>query len=298
MKRAHILHNPNAGAQDQTKKDLITLIESKGYECGYSSTKELDWKKIDKDTDFLVLAGGDGTVRKVALQLLKKDRFKKHIPILLLPMGTANNISKTLNLEGDEEEVISLLENKNIKKYDVGFVEGLKEEIVFLESFGYGIFPELMKRMKDIPEREDATPEENIKKALEELHQLILDYKPETMEIEIDGVKHKDKYLMAEVMNIASIGPNLVLAPDADPGDGDFDVILVPKSQREEFAAYVQDKISGIEKTFTPQIIKGKEITLSTPGGLLHTDDELIKTKKPKEVIIRPEWGMMEFFVQ
>ncbi len=298
MKHAHILHNPTAGSQDQSKHDLISLIESNGIECGYSSTKDIKWKKVDQDTDFLVIAGGDGTVRKVALELLQKERFRKHLPVLLLPMGTANNISKALGIEGHEQEIVQMLDNKKVKKYDVGIVEGWKNEKIFLESFGLGVFPKLMKRMKDLPEREEATPEENLQLALEELHKIVLSYKPQTLEIRIDSEELTGKFLMVEVMNTTSIGPNLKLSPESDPGDGEFELILIPESQREEFASYVSYKISGIEKSFTPQIIKGKKIVFNAPPGLLHTDDELIKTKKERKIRISPEWGMMEFFVQ
>ena len=63
MKNAKILHNPNAGKQEHTKKKLVSLVKSNGFECGYSSTKDINWKKIKPDSDFLILAGGDGTVR-------------------------------------------------------------------------------------------------------------------------------------------------------------------------------------------------------------------------------------------
>lgn len=298
MKRAHILHNPNAGSQDQTKHELISLIESNGLECGYSSTKDLKWKKVDQNTDFLVVAGGDGTVRQVALELLQKERFKKRLPILLLPLGTANNISKTLNIAGHEAEIVRILDNKRVKKYDVGIVDGLKKQLIFLESFGCGVFPNLMKAMKDIPEREEATPEENIKTALQVLHEIVTTCTPLPLEIKIDDTKYDDSYLMAEVMNIESIGPNLQLSPDSDPGDGHFEVVLVPESMRQQLADYVQNKINGIETSFHPIIIKGKKINMQTNGGMLHVDDELIKTKRPKKIRIRPEWGMMEFFVQ
>jgi diacylglycerol kinase (ATP) len=152
--------------------------------------------------------------------------------------------------------------------------------------------------MKELPEREDESPEENLRRALEELHNIIETFKPKALDLKIDGVSYGQKYLMAEVMNTSSIGPNLNLSPNSDPGDGEFEVVLVEESQREEFASYVSYKISGVESSFNPQIIKGKNITISTPGGLLHTDDELIKTKKPKKIKIKPEWGMMEFFVQ
>jgi len=298
MKHAHILHNPTAGSQDQSKHELIELIESNGLECGYSSTKDIKWKKVDPDTDFLVVAGGDGTVRQVAVELLQKERFKKKLPVLLLPTGTANNISKSLDIAGHEAEICAILDNKRVKKYDVGVVEGLKKRMIFLESFGYGVFPQLMKVIKNNEDRKDATPEESLKQALETLHEVIIDFKALPAGISIDGERYDDEYLMVEVMNTASIGPNLMLSPDSDPGDGQFEVVLVPTSQRAELAKYVSYKLGGIETTFTPIVVKGKKINLYTEGGLLHADDELIKTKKPKKIRIRPEWGMMEFFVQ
>lgn len=300
MKTAYILHNPNAGNGDQSKNEIIEVFEEKGIECGYSSTKDIKWKKVDADTDFLVVAGGDGTVRTVALELLQKKRFKKRLPILLLPMGTANNISKTLEIEGYEAEITDILDQKKVKKYDVGVVEGLKKkrDLIFLESFGCGVFPELMSRMKELPERADASREENIKTALQELHKIVLNYQPAAMKITVDGQEYDEPYLLAEVMNITSIGPNLNLSPESDPGDGQFEVVLVPESQRQELASFILYKINGIESEFRPQILKAREIVFETNGGLMHTDDELYKTKKPRKITINPVWGMLEFFVQ
>jgi diacylglycerol kinase family enzyme len=173
-----------------------------------------------------------------------------------------------------------------------------KTDLIFLESFGCGLFPELMQRMKEIPEREDATPEENLKTALQELHKLVLNYKPKKLDIKIDGTHYEERFLLAEVMNIASIGPNLNLSPDSDPGDGEFEVILIPDSQRQELAAFVEGQLNGAAGNFPAKLIKGREIVFNTSGGLMHTDDELYNTKKPKKIRIKPEWGMMEFFVQ
>ena len=69
MKNAKILHNPNAGKQEHSKKKLMSLVKSNGFDCGYSSTKKIKWKKVKPDTDFLVIAGGDGTVRDVVVNL-------------------------------------------------------------------------------------------------------------------------------------------------------------------------------------------------------------------------------------
>lgn len=298
MKKGKILHNPNAGKQEHTRKKLVKLVKSNGFDCGYSSTKTINWHKVKPGTDFIVVAGGDGTVRKVAVELIDKKKKEKRLPILLLPLGTANNIAKSLGIQGHVDDIIQHIHNRKLKKFDVGRISGRKKDMLFLESFGFGIFPHLMKRMKDVPEREEGTPEENLKIALGELHNIVKNYPAQPYTIIIDGEPFTDHYILIEVMNISSIGPNLNLSPDADPGDGEFELIMIPESQRNEFAEHVSNKIDGIETKFVPVIIKGRKISIATPAGYFHTDDELKKLKKAKNLSIRPENGMIEFFVQ
>jgi len=297
MKSAKILHNPNAGKQEHTKKKLMSLVKENGFDCGYSSTKNINWKKVKPDSDFLIIAGGDGTVRDIAVNLINKKKAIQKLPILLLPLGTANNIAKSLGIEGHIDGIIKNISKRNLKKFDVGMIKGRKKEMIFLESFGFGVFPELMKKMKKL-ESDDATPEENIKTALEQLHDIVMKYPAKPFTVVIDGVPTTDHYIMIEIMNISSIGPNLNLSPKSDPGDGEFELVMIPESQREEFASYISYKISGIEKTFVSIVIKGKNISLATPAGYMHTDDELKFLKKPKNLTIAPEPGMMKFFVQ
>ena len=60
----------------------------------YQSCKEKKWKKVlKKPCDIVAVAGGDGTVGKVARELIEK-----RIPIAVLPLGTANNIAKSLGI--------------------------------------------------------------------------------------------------------------------------------------------------------------------------------------------------------
>lgn len=298
MKLAQILHNPNAGKQEHTRKSLVSLVKATGLDCGYSSTKELNWHKLKPRTDFIVVAGGDGTVRKIVVKLIHKKKKSKRLPILLLPLGTANNIARSLGIEGHVDEIVKNIYNGYVKKFDVGRIDGLKKTALFLESFGFGVFPHLMNRMSAIPERESATPEENIKIALGELHKIILNYPAQPYTVLIDETPFTDHYILIEIMNTPSIGPNLIISPDADPGDGQFELIMIPESQRQEFAEYVSKKIQGIETEFLPVIIKGKKISITTPAGYMHVDDELKTLKKEKNLVIEPEEGMVEFFVQ
>jgi diacylglycerol kinase (ATP) len=295
MKVAKLLHNPKAGEGEYTHKKLARLINRAGYDCSYSSTKKEGWEKIKPAaSDMIVIAGGDGTVRKVARVVLDKN-----MPLAVLPLGTANNIAKTLGIQGKPEEVIDTWENGVLKPFDVGRIYGLKKQAgFFLEGIGYGVFPRLMKEMKkkkaDLPE----SPEENLKVALETLHDIILTSKARYCKISLDGTDYSGKFLLAEVMNTQSIGPNLNLTPVGDPSDGEFEVILVSERQRDEFAAYVHNKLHGIEQPPIFNILKAKNLEMYWEGRLLHIDDELVELKKAKDVRIKVQEGLLKFLVK
>jgi diacylglycerol kinase (ATP) len=298
MKVVKLFHNPGAGEESHTKKDLVALIESEGFECRYSSTKKEGWEDIEPETDLVVIAGGDGTVRKVAAELLSRKLVDKRLPIGLLPLGTANNIAKTLGIEGQSAVIIEALDKQNIKKYDVGRVEGLKGVKFMIEGLGYGVFPKLIKDMREIDKQVSDKPEERMQIAMEKLHDIIMGYKPVYFEITIDEQDYSGKYLLVEVMNIRSIGPNLQLAPAADPGDGLFEVVLVGEDKREQLAVYVNNKLNGTEKGFKSKTIKGKKIQIFTKEEIVHVDDELLKPGEPEKIQIELLEGMLDFLVK
>lgn len=301
MKKAKILHNPEAGEGETSKRELIETIRSAGFKCSYSSTKETSWENIEaEEFDFVVLAGGDGTVRKIAEELLERKILDKKLPIGLLPIGTANNIARTLGLSGETIEIVKRWHDSQVKKFDVGRISGLQKPTFFLESFGYGLFPRLMKKMEKRGNEDMNNPKEKIKAALEILHELILSAEVKNCKIQIDEKDYSGEFLLIEVMNIRSIGPNLSLATEADPGDGKFDVVLITENQRQDLADYVQKKINGKEGKeveFSFPILKAKNLNVLWEGKYVHVDDEYYKLDSPVKVKIELREGLLEFLV-
>ncbi len=123
MKKIKLVHNPGAGDEVHGKETLIKQIEAAGFECRYSSTKADGWKVVEDDIDMIAVAGGDGTVRKVVKQLLQQNSKGKSFPIAVLPLGTANNIAKTFEIDTDTNNVIASWPSSQIKKVDVGEVQ-------------------------------------------------------------------------------------------------------------------------------------------------------------------------------
>ena len=297
-KNATVLHNPGAGKGETSKNELIRKIESAGFKCSYSSTKQFRWENIETATsDFLILAGGDGTVRKVAEELLARKVSERKLPLALLPLGTANNIAKTLKITGSPTDIIGGWNSDRIKSFDVGIIEGADQPSFFLESFGYGLFPKLMLEMKKQKKNGIGDSKEKLRVALEILYKLVLSGPVKRCNLQIDEIDYSGKFLLVEVMNIQSIGPNLHLAPESDPGDGVFDVVLVTERQRAALAEYFQKIINGLEVPFDFPILKARNMQIEWHGKHAHVDDEYLKMAGPTRVKIELREGLLDFLV-
>ncbi|PRY50364.1 diacylglycerol kinase family enzyme [Arcticibacter pallidicorallinus] len=298
MKTAKLVHNPDAGDESHSKKKLIKTIESEGFDCIYTSSKDKKFlKEIEKEVDFLVVAGGDGTVRTVVQKMLQRGLLEKKYPIAVLPMGTANNISQSLGLHADQETIIRSWARRNVRQLDVGKIEDFDAANFFVEGMGFGVFPRLIKDMNEVDSSLIDTPKKSLKVAREKLHEIVQTYEAKHCDIEADGRDYSGKYLMVELMNIASIGPNLVLAPMADPGDGFFELILITDKQKKEFISYIEDKQQGKEGILNVTLIKAKNVTFKWEGKLAHIDDNLIFMEKGQELKIEMLKGVLDFLV-
>lgn len=294
-KTVRLIHNPGAGDEAHTKEALIQKIEAAGFECRYSSTKDGDWKATEGNPGIIAVAGGDGTVRKVLKQLLK-DKDAANIPIAVLALGTANNIAKTFYEGKTTDEVIRLLPTARLKKVDIGRVKNIPDVKFFFEGLGFGIFPYLMKEMKKAGETY-ASPQEELKGALKKLHSILGTYKARQCTLTVDGTDHSGKFFMVEVMNIRSIGPNMMLAPAADPGDGEFEIVLIPEAHKEKLAEFISQDLTGGGDTFHFHTLKGKDISIQWDGSRIHADDQMLKLPKQAPINIRMKAGALQFLV-
>ena len=94
--RITLMHNPKAGDAEHGRKELMAALTNAGHQATYQSTKQSDYKKaLRKPTDLVLAAGGDGTVAKVGCRLIDTG-----IPLSVLPLGTANNLARSLGFVG------------------------------------------------------------------------------------------------------------------------------------------------------------------------------------------------------
>lgn len=278
MKQVRLIYNPNAGA-GHDKESLLELIESFGMRCLHSSKKKEDlgaslakWSRLH---DLLIVAGGDGTVRHIVEAILAQKRLENIKPIALLPMGTSNNIAKSLGIEGQPESLVATWELAALKKIDVGRIYDFPWADFFIEGFGFGLFPRFIKAMKKTPRNK--TPEENFRLSYDTLLDIVNTCPAKRYQLQIDGYDYSGNYILLEIMNTKAIGANLFLAPNADMGDGWLEIVLASEEDRDKLKSYFTAKSQQTEVPCGLKVIKGKSIRLGWDGKLAHVDDKLVR---------------------
>lgn len=280
MKNAQVVHNPTAGDAKHSREDILEVVENAAEVVDYISTEDDNWERaLQKKAEVIFLAGGDGTVNKLAARLLKNEKLDPATPVYLLPYGTANNIGLTLDIPKKIKKPRANFEEK-IRKFDIGKVEGIDGPDFFLEGVGFGIFPELVKKAKEEGEKSETASEE-LQRIRKNLLEIAKNFKAQKAKIKLDGMKIKGKFLLVELINIRYIGPNFELAPNADPGDGFLDLVLIPEARREDLVNHLQDVLDGKKnpmplKDFV-QNLRVQKAEMSWEGDGVHVDDNLIR---------------------
>jgi diacylglycerol kinase (ATP) len=268
-----LLHNADAGDDDHSGEELRSLVAQAGHDVSYRSLKQPGWEDALADPgDLVVAAGGDGSVAKVFKQIARKD-----VPVTLLPVGSANNIARTLGLDRDVDALVRGWAGGELLRFDLGIALAPWGDVVFVESVGGGVFGEVLSRAEDVEEAGgvEVEGEEKVDFGLELLREVIEEAPAHEWRVEVDGDEEAWKVLGVEVMNIRELGPNVPFAPDVDTGDGLLDVVLVPESERAALVAYFSERIRELEPTL-PDLPRrrGKRVRLRPPDEVrLHVDD-------------------------
>ena len=269
-----LVHNPTAGG-GQDANELVALLTEAGHKVQHRSTKGR-WKDLLQDPgDLLVAAGGDGTVRKVALAAAEDG-----VAFAILPIGTANNIAKSLGLMGDARELVqswSVGRHQGIP-FDIGEANGKR----FVESVGAGPIPDLIARSDEI-EADATLLGRETDRALHLLREVVADAPIREWQVSVDGADATGDYLGVEIVNIRFVGSNVPIAPEADPTDGLLEVVLIGEAERQPLIDYLDGRLALASGLLPPmRTLRGRTIELEAPAGVrMHLDDRLWPESDP-----------------
>ena len=272
------MHNPKAGDAEHGKKQLMTALAKAGHHATYQSTKNNDYKKaLKKPTDLVLAAGGDGTVGKIGGRLIDSG-----IPLSVLPLGTANNLARSLGFIASPEEIIGRLEGGKKRVFDIGVARGPWGKRCFFESVGGGLLADYLRSEKSNAKKtKNRSKEQEMTRHVSLLRRMLHEYPTGEWKIEIDGEDISDRYILWEAMNIRSIGPALYLASQAATRDGQLDFVCARESDRSLLMDHLDARLAGKKPKFPLPIRRFCKLQVIWEGSSkLHLDDKVWPRKK------------------
>lgn len=274
--KALLIHHEGAGDGATSRKALIKAIELAGWKVRDLARKEADAKAIGKvKADLIVVAGGDGTVAKVLATL--PDRS---VPVAIIPTGTANNIARSLGIDGDPETIVAGWDIERRRRFDIGNAHCPWGCRPFAEGVGFGLFADSLRLAPDIDGGD------KLRAGRDALRRALREAAPVPLDITLDDRKLPADLLLAEIMNISLTGPRLKLAPQADAGDGRLHV----SGLREDGRAAMRRWLGGTRRTDPPVTqYSGREALVRGGGVMMRIDDECCWLETGSEVIVRLE---------
>jgi len=173
----------------------------------------------------VVALGGDGTLH-YTLNLLMADASDRDRCVGLIPVGTGSDLARGLGLESRPEHALAQALGATSSRLDTLRLNAGGQSRYFINEVSLGISSLVAARVNRLARRNTAT---FLTAALREL----VNYKPRWARIHLDGKPWREGYFyMVVVANGSYFAKGMRIAPKADPGDGQADVVVVEAAPR------------------------------------------------------------------
>jgi diacylglycerol kinase (ATP) len=226
-------------------------------------------KAIRQKCDYIIAAGGDGTLNEIVNAIAKSA---KDIRLGLIPLGTGNDFARCLKLPPTVEENIEIVLSGETIAVDLVRVQSNRTRYFINVSAGgfSGIVDE-----KLTPEiKRTWGPLAYVRSAAAALPQL---HAYRTTIVFDDGEIFSIDLYNVVIANGRFVAGGLPIAPGADPTDGLLDVLLIPKRSASEMALLAAQILLGnhlANDAITFRRAK-KVAVKSRPGMWFNVDGEL-----------------------
>ncbi|HSP22903.1 MAG TPA: diacylglycerol kinase family protein [Planococcus sp. (in: firmicutes)] len=261
MKKAMFILNPSSGKEKA--KDYAHQVEKTLEEMGYSvDTRETQKAKdatefaaeaCEKEYDFVVAMGGDGTINEVVSGLAEQE----HHPLFsLIPLGTVNDFARALNISLDPPEAIEALKTGSEKWVDIAKV-------------GDHYFMNILALGQVAESTYEVSPEQKTKLGafayfIEGLKAITKDTEQHFM-IEHDQGAFEGEAKLVLVALTNSVGGFEKLAPEALTDDGLLHLYIIKNAALPAFIRIAGNMMTGkLDNDPAVEVIKTTKVSIRT----------------------------------
>jgi YegS/Rv2252/BmrU family lipid kinase len=255
-------------------------LEVVDIESGASLVPQLR-AALRRGVDRIVLGGGDGTINSV-LPLLLEHR----VPLGVLPLGTANDLARTLDLPSNPVEAAKVIVAGHTCRIDVASVN----DKPFLNAAGLGFSTTLHRALAP-----------RTKRVLGPLAYPLgvlkhwRSHRPFNVELEIEGIRRSHRAIQVTIANGRFYGGGATAHEGAAIDDGLLDVVLVPPRPLHRFVLKLPRLRSGRYEDSPVVTYRAAELSLHTRHRKAISTDGEESTQTPAQFRVQPR--ALEVFV-
>lgn len=272
--RPYVILNPIAGSvssRDGIRKQLESLnpvavctTGKPGHAAAFARSA------VRQKCDYVIAAGGDGTLNEVINGVA---RHARNIKVGLLPLGTGNDFARSLKLPLTVDENIAILRSAKTRLIDL--VRVRSDRIRYFVNVSAGGFSGLVDEKLTPKMKRTWGPLAYVRSAAAALPEL---HGYHTTVRLADGEKLRLNLYNMIVANGTFVAGGLPVAPEADPGDGLLDVVLISKRSTAEMVVLAAQIILGNHLGSEAVIFRRTQrLTVnSRPGMWFNADGELV----------------------
>ncbi|BAW91468.1 diacylglycerol kinase family lipid kinase [Staphylococcus capitis] len=255
----------------------IQLSENEGDIIKYCESIKND--KYGSEIDILFILGGDGTVNELVNGVMQHDL---QLPVGIIPGGTFNDFTKTLNLDSNFKNASSQLLSAQVGSYDV-----MKVNDTFVLNFvGLGLIVQNAENVQ-----------EGSKDVFGKLSYIgstvktLMNPSKFNFKLNVDGREETGNTSMLLIANGPNIGGGRVPLTDLSPQDGKVDTFIFDDQSFSILNDIFKkrDSMNWNEITEGIDHLPGQHISLSTEPNMKVDIDGEISLETPIEIEVLPK---------
>ena len=235
-----------------------------------------DIVRLRQDHDLVILCGGDGTIASGATAVMESG-----LPLGIIPMGTANDLARTLDIPMDLVQAADVIVAGNQRRIDIGSVNGHAffnvASIGLSSELAQGLDPGLKRRFGRLGYALAAG-------------RVLSKARPFTAWITENGNRSKVRTFQIAVGNGRHYGGGNVVQEEAEIDDGHLDLYSLEMSSVWKLALLLRSFRSGRHGAWNEvRTAKGIAFEIDTRTPMpVNTDGEIV-TSTPASFTVHPK---------
>lgn len=292
MNKVHVIVNPFS-ARGQTEKRWETIkaaLCSHFREFKYIFTEkprqatEIARELLQQGFDLLIGVGGDGTLNEISngfFSAQSSQVINRDAALGIIPSGTGSDFIRFMKVPREFEKSAARIKNSQNRKIDIGKITyggavGKNKTQYFINVADFGLGAEVIRNISNIQ-----STRRGAFTYYRGLLSTMMKYSSKNVKLTLDDRQQlQGEYLIGAVANGRIFGGGMVIAPQAEPDDGFFDLVLIESMKKLEILSNSRLLYSGtIAKNPKVHIIKARNIKVESPDEVhIEYDGEVGET--------------------